>query len=516
MAYPDWTGFQVLAGKAFSPVPPHGFFHAPVASSPAPHHPYMWGAQQFMPPYGTPPPPYLAMYPHGGLYGHPSIPPVLNYKTKPEICSGDSASEGSSEGSDANSQNGGPQQIHSNVALAMVTVETVAPTAIALKNFAKDTQEKNSGGQDSPEGAASKNGNSMRGSQNGANQTMPNMSIATPGGPGSAAGPTTNLNIGMDYWGGPTASPIPLLRGKVPGPPAVGPILPTGLAGPCEPSEHWLQAECEELSQRVEVLKEENAALKSEASRIRNEYEQLVVENTSLKGSLVEPCHEDDDIEITGIDAGNHMYLLILQSIYALYESPSFAAQTFDLIELVNPAELLVEFYLYDWKNSFNSIYAMASHCGYVHTDVYADESYIVKIRSTKPGLLVGIVDPVGKCFRSSKRSSEGMECANTKSRTPSLVIVAAVDIIPSWGIKKVTSAVKFSCTIFTSVTKVKYRAVRISSAAVWRSSYLRHSSMANADETRAVSRIAVRWVSMNDCCLTISMTTPLQSSHDG
>ncbi|XP_065021476.1 bZIP transcription factor 1-B-like isoform X7 [Musa acuminata AAA Group] len=66
--YPDWSTFQ-----AYSPIPPHGFFHSPVGSSPQPH-PYMWGPQHLMPPYGTPPPPYV-MYPPGGLYSHPSIPP---------------------------------------------------------------------------------------------------------------------------------------------------------------------------------------------------------------------------------------------------------------------------------------------------------------------------------------------------------------------------------------------------------------------------------------------------------
>lgn len=30
-----------------------------------------------MPPYGTPPHPYVAMYPHGGIYAHPSIPVFL-------------------------------------------------------------------------------------------------------------------------------------------------------------------------------------------------------------------------------------------------------------------------------------------------------------------------------------------------------------------------------------------------------------------------------------------------------
>ncbi|KAJ0752327.1 putative G-box binding protein, multifunctional mosaic region [Helianthus annuus] len=61
---PDWTGFQ-----AYSPMPPPGY----LASSPQPP-PYMWGVQHFMPPYGTAPHPYV-MYPHGGLYAHPSMPP---------------------------------------------------------------------------------------------------------------------------------------------------------------------------------------------------------------------------------------------------------------------------------------------------------------------------------------------------------------------------------------------------------------------------------------------------------
>lgn len=33
--------------------------------------------QHIMPPYGTTPHPYVAVYPHGGIYAHPSIPPVI-------------------------------------------------------------------------------------------------------------------------------------------------------------------------------------------------------------------------------------------------------------------------------------------------------------------------------------------------------------------------------------------------------------------------------------------------------
>jgi len=36
---------------------------------------FVW--QHMVPSYGAPPHPYMAMYPHGGLYAHPSIPPVL-------------------------------------------------------------------------------------------------------------------------------------------------------------------------------------------------------------------------------------------------------------------------------------------------------------------------------------------------------------------------------------------------------------------------------------------------------
>lgn len=43
------------------------------------------------------------------------------------------------------------------------------------------------------------------------------------------------------------------------------------------------QAECDELAQRADALKEENASLRSEVTRIRNEYEQLLAENSSLK-----------------------------------------------------------------------------------------------------------------------------------------------------------------------------------------------------------------------------------------
>lgn len=43
------------------------------------------------------------------------------------------------------------------------------------------------------------------------------------------------------------------------------------------------QAECDELAQRAEILKEENASLRAELSRARNEYEQALAQNAALK-----------------------------------------------------------------------------------------------------------------------------------------------------------------------------------------------------------------------------------------
>ncbi|KAL8141739.1 hypothetical protein V2J09_014771 [Rumex salicifolius] len=337
---PEWSGFQ-----AYSPMP-HGY----LASSPQ-AHPYMWSVQPMMPPYGTPSHPYMAMYPHG-VYAHPSIPPgsypyspfavppanampeasgnmpvvmdvdaklpvgkeklpikrskgslgslnMITGKKKEQVKSkgplangtysksGESSSDGSTEGSDANSQN--------------------------------DSQIKCSDRQESLEADASQNGSSMHGPQNG----LPNPShaivnsslsiVPMPAAPvGAVAGPTTNLNIGMDYWGSAaTPSAIPAMHGNVSSTP-----IPTGIvtAGSREnlQSQVWVQderelkrqrrkqsnresarrsrlrkqAECDELGQRADVLKEENASLKSKLNRIRMDYEQLLAENKMLKEKL--------------------------------------------------------------------------------------------------------------------------------------------------------------------------------------------------------------------------------------
>lgn len=319
---PEWANYQ-----AYPSIPPPGF----MASSPQ-AHPYMWGVQHMMPPYGTAPHPYVAMYPHGGIYAHPSMPPG-SYPFSPYAMpspngmvdasgntpgsseadgkphevkeklpikrskgslgssnmvtrknnelgktpgasangihskSGESASEGTSEGSDENSQNG--------------------------------SQLKFGERQDSFEDDPSQNGSSLP--QNGAlntphtvvNQTMSVVPMSVAGPLTTVPGPTTNLNIGMDYWGTPTSSTIPAMHGKDERELKRQRRKQSNRES-ARRSRLRKQAECDELAQRAEVLNQENASLRAELSRIKSEYEKIRSENASLKERLGEiPRNED-------------------------------------------------------------------------------------------------------------------------------------------------------------------------------------------------------------------------------
>lgn len=69
------------------------------------------------------------------------------------------------------------------------------------------------------------------------------MPVLPAGVPGGIAGPTTNLNIGMDYWVGPTSTVIPPVHGKISTTAATGAMISGSLVGTNEkvPAEIWLQ-----------------------------------------------------------------------------------------------------------------------------------------------------------------------------------------------------------------------------------------------------------------------------------
>ncbi|KAI7742560.1 hypothetical protein M8C21_009326 [Ambrosia artemisiifolia] len=48
------------------------------------------------------------------------------------------------------------------------------------------------------------------------------------------------------------------------------------------------QAECDELAQRAEILREENTSLRAQVGRLRSDYDQLLAQNASLKERLGE------------------------------------------------------------------------------------------------------------------------------------------------------------------------------------------------------------------------------------
>ncbi|CAL9151724.1 unnamed protein product [Musa hybrid cultivar] len=350
--YPDWSSFQ-----AYSPIPPHGFFHSPVASNPQPH-PYMWGPQHLMPPYGTPPPPYV-MYPPGGLYSHPSMPPgahpfnpyaMTSANSNVEASGGAPGVEMDGKSSEGKERSPIRRSKGSLGSLNMITGKnnsepgktSAQPVNGAFSHSGESGSESSSEGSDANSqndshpktpgghesfGGASQNGNSASGSQNGVTQMPSQTTLSHPLSmvpmsatvPGAIVGPTTNLNIGMDYWGAPSSSPVPV-HGKIPAT-AVG-----GAAVPGAPSDLWLQddrelkrqrrkqsnresarrsrlrkqAEYEELAQRADTLREENASLRAELTRIKEEYEQLLSQNTLLKEKIGEVKQSAEDQSLDG------------------------------------------------------------------------------------------------------------------------------------------------------------------------------------------------------------------------
>ncbi|XP_071730526.1 bZIP transcription factor 16-like [Rutidosis leptorrhynchoides] len=322
---PDWTGFQ-----PYPHMPPHGF----MASSPQ-AHPYMWGVQHLMPPYGTPHP--YVMYPPGGIYAHPSMPPgSYPYPYAMPSPNGVVEASGNTPGNTEvgiNSPDGKEKlpikrSKGSLGSLNMITGKNNESSKAGASangvypksaesgnevssegtegNSENDSQMKSGSRQDSLEatGEASQNGNSANGGPNMTHSLVNQTSV----------GPATNLNIGMEMecWNGTNSSSISAMRGNI----TSGPV---GSRDNVQ-SQLWIQderelkrqrrkqsnresarrsrlrkqAECDELAQRAEALKEENASLRAEVGRLRNDCDQLLAQNASLKEQLGETAGQEE------------------------------------------------------------------------------------------------------------------------------------------------------------------------------------------------------------------------------
>ncbi|KAJ8646811.1 hypothetical protein MRB53_008559 [Persea americana] len=340
--FPDWASYQAYYNPAGTPpIPPPGFFHSSMASSPQ-AHPYMWGPQHMVPPYGTPPP-YVAMY-HGGVYAHPSIPPGSHLYGPYAMPSNGTpgVSVAAAGGTDESAEGERSPLKNSKGSLGSLNMLTgkdseVGKTSGASGNGAM-SQSGESGNEGSSEGS---DANSRDGSQqkpcceqgshadNGSSicsapcgvtgaaptQTMANLTMTMMGiPPSSVPGPTANLNIGMDFWGGHPPTSIATMKVMATSSPVTVPIAPAHLNGSQDvfPPELWLQderelkrqrrkqsnresarrsrlrkqAECEELAKHVETLQEEHSSLKDELQHMREEHEKLAAENASLTEKL--------------------------------------------------------------------------------------------------------------------------------------------------------------------------------------------------------------------------------------
>ncbi|KAG8653480.1 common plant regulatory factor 1 isoform X2 [Manihot esculenta] len=325
--YPDWAAMQAYYGPRVA-LPP--YYNSAVASGHAPH-PYMWGPPQpMMPPYGAP---YAAVYSHGGVYAHPTVPIGLhphvpgvpsspasatpvNVET-PTKSAGNtdrglikklkrfdglamSIGNGSSNGDSAD---GGSQRLSQSVETEGSSDGSDGNTAGGRKRCCEGPP--NTGGEVRTEMQAS---SVPTGEKNATSDKVLGAAVVSSGILGKSEGPVVSPR--MSALGKP---PVNAAKTGV-----------TSIPQPCQvlPSEAWFQnerqlkrerrkqsnresarrsrlrkqAETEELAHKVESLTSENMALKSEINQLTEKSEKLRLENAALleklKNSHVGHAHE--------------------------------------------------------------------------------------------------------------------------------------------------------------------------------------------------------------------------------
>ncbi|KAL5727219.1 Common plant regulatory factor [Ranunculus cassubicifolius] len=295
-AYPNWAAVQAYYGPGPGVNLPPQYFNPAVASG-HPPHPFMW--PQMMSPYGTP---YAAMYPPGGVYGHP---PFLGPSTQ----------------APANSS-------------CPVASEVTAATPLSMATPTKSSS--SSKGQSLLKRLKGANGNAV--SNSGSSAASHSEDCRTEG---SSAGsddkstekgdqthkkkkcedvPSTGKHVNaLSVYGGAsnaTSSMAPGLAmvpsGVVPSPSGKTGKIVEGQSQGAIPSAHLTkderelkrerrkqsnresarrsrlrkQAEAEELSVKVASLNAENLTLRTEINQLKDNSEKLRVENESLMEKL--------------------------------------------------------------------------------------------------------------------------------------------------------------------------------------------------------------------------------------
>ena len=278
-------------------------------------HPYMWGGQPMMPPpYGGPHPSYGAMYPPGGMYGHPMYGQYG--AAAPEAMAGGEQADGKTE---VKGEGGKPTPLKrskgSKGSLQLMKGSESGGKGNGVSQSSNGDDGENDGENDgetgsdrSTDGSREENAQNLLGNKRSFEQMAmeavgaapymppPGAVVAAPppvGPPGSGG----SLDMSLDYW---SAGSVPQPKGgkRASGSPSTS----------APPAELWLtderevkrqrrkqsnresarrsrlrkQAECEELGTRVDTLTVENMALRTELSRVTEECKRLQAENSNL------------------------------------------------------------------------------------------------------------------------------------------------------------------------------------------------------------------------------------------
>ncbi|XP_024997021.1 common plant regulatory factor 1-like isoform X1 [Cynara cardunculus var. scolymus] len=298
--YPDWMAMQAYYGPRMA-VPP--YFNSALAAGHGPP-PYMWGPPQHMMP------PYAAFYPHGGVYAHPGVhlaTSPLNVDS-PAKSSGDSdrglmkklkgfdglamsigngngdgaeggndngishsgETEGSSEGSDGNTTEGGQvgrKRSHEGSPILPAVGKSETHSGELLSTGADGTSSKTSG------------------------VAVASAKVSGKAGGVLSANPITELNLKNSPTAAAnmTSSFVPLIPNEN--------LLQNDRELKRERrkqsnresarrSRLRKQAEAEELAVKVEALNNENLTLRSEINKLTDNSEKLKLENAKLMEKL--------------------------------------------------------------------------------------------------------------------------------------------------------------------------------------------------------------------------------------
>ncbi|CAI0469730.1 unnamed protein product [Linum tenue] len=303
--YPDWAAMQAYYGPRVA-LPP--YYNSPMASG-HPPHPYMWGPpQHMMPHYGAP---YAAIY-SGGVYAHPAVP-IGSHPHAPGVQSSPTVAAPPSVETPTKSSGNTDQSL-------MKKLKGFDGLAMSIGN-GNGTAESADGGDHRMSQSAETEGSSDGSDGNTAGgRKRSHEGTPTIGGDLKTESHATDGSNSSDKGGVVTAAS----SGRSAGPPVGMTSLDlrnsAGVPQPCTvvPSEAWLQypaanpnerelkrerrkqsnresarrsrlrkqAETEELARKVDALNNENMALKSEITQLKEKSDQLKVENATLVEKL--------------------------------------------------------------------------------------------------------------------------------------------------------------------------------------------------------------------------------------